>query len=103
MEVRNAPALRCIADLAALFPGVGEAGLEPDEPLVTVNRFTAHEVMHRLAEISYDFRAERAQVPESFDLQTCTGAGRLFRSLQKQTDWVQLGRTTKTSFAFGGV
>ena len=53
-----------------------------------------------VAEFSFDYDRDKKA---GFPVDVCKTAKYIFSSLQKQRDWVDLGGTTKTSFAYSGL
>lgn len=124
---KKLPELRKFGDAVTLFPALKPFASQKTK-LAKVNDLEAHEIFRKLCRIqigekqkqrlsvglSYWYNAPGDIWPlvaecafdcstkkgDDFPLPVVEGANRLFRALQQQPGWINLGATTKTAYAY---
>ena len=131
IEYSSLPILETISDLVAIFPSIGKLSIPDSTPIRRVNDFTVREVCLKankrikftptsakikacfsfwyllgnddeyplISEFSFDY-----DIPDNIsdDFQEFIEVANLFfTNLQKFSDWLSSGNSTKTNFVFG--
>jgi hypothetical protein len=130
IETEKDDLFKDVSDVAELFPGIMELKLADDTKIQKVNDFTAREIVYHVGNfkvgnggdkikccfsfwyltgkedmyplaVEFSFDYDRSE-EKDFPLHVCEAAKCIFSTLQKQSGWVDIGGTTKTTFAYSG-